>query len=74
MMDMSREQAVRWVAREVSKLEAYDEIYERIGTERLIMEKNSGPVSERYPMTACARMNLIARLEKRLETLRKRLH
>lgn len=74
MLDLSKEQAVRWVVREESRLVAYDEIMERIEAERLIMEQNSGVNAVRFPMTALARQNLIARLEARLEAMRRLLH
>lgn len=73
MNDLSREQAVRWVARETSRLLAYDDIIERLESERLILEK-AGEDIRRYPVTASARRHLVRRLEARLEGLRRRLH
>jgi len=73
MNDLSREQAVRWVAREASRLHAYDEIIERLEAERRILER-AGEDARRYPVTAQARRTLVKRLEARLDGLRRRLH
>ena len=71
--DLSKEQAVRWVAREMSRLDAYDEIYDRILAERIVLDK-AGDKAERYPMTTTARRQLLKRLEAKLDRLRLRLH
>ena len=73
MNDLSREQAVRWVAREASRLHAYDEIFDRVERERQVLEK-AGDDARRYPVTAQARRTLVRRLEARLDGLRRRLH
>lgn len=74
MTDLSKEQAMRWVAREVASLGAYDEIMDRVEAERLLLRQNEGANAERFPMTATARRVLVLRLEGRLSELRKRLH
>lgn len=73
MNDLSREQAVRWIAREASRLHAYDEILQRIETERRVLAR-AGDDARRFPVTAMARRTLMRHLESRLKTLRMRLH
>ena len=74
MSDLSKEQAIRWVTREFSRLVDYDDIINRLETERIILSENAEENALQFPVTARARQVLIARLEMRLADLRKRLH
>jgi len=71
--DLSAEQARRWVSREIAKLDAYDEVFERLAVESRIMA-TSHESTKMFPVSAKARQDLIGLLEKKLAGLRTRLH
>lgn len=71
--DLSREQARRWISREMSRLGAYDEIVERLETEKRIMAGSDGK-RQKFPVSAMAREELIGLLKDKLDDLRTRLH
>lgn len=71
--DLSAEQARRWVSREIAKLDAYDEVIERLAVESRIMA-TSVESTKRFPVSAKARQDLIGLLEEKLAGLRTRLH